>query len=324
MSSRIDYPSPLRSSRCRTSCAKILMLPAAIFVGHFDWNCGIVSAAAFALGGRWIPGKWPSCKGIPLRRGMRFGRWFGRSRFEASAAGNLLACISFLWGKSSMENVFGRQDFSTTDSVSHSAIQHAPLGRTDMLAKRVCDVALAATILVLLSPLMLLVSLIIKLESTGPIIFRQRRVGFNGRDFTIYKFRTMSVLEDGRQISQTRRNDPRITKVGGVLRQSSIDELPQLFNVIKGEMSLVGPRPHAVAHDDQYQALISSYAFRRQVKPGLTGWAQINGRRGETRQIQDMERRIELDLWYIDNWSLSLDFKILWGSCFEVLRLSAY
>jgi exopolysaccharide biosynthesis polyprenyl glycosylphosphotransferase len=223
-----------------------------------------------------------------------------------------------------MENVFEQQEFSTRNSVSNSAIQRAPLGRTEMLAKRLCDVALATTILVLLSPLMLLVSLIIKLESTGPIIFRQRRVGFNGREFTIYKFRTMSVLEDGRQISQTRRNDPRVTEVGGVLRQSSIDELPQLFNVIKGEMSLVGPRPHAVAHDDRYQALISSYAFRRQVKPGMTGWAQINGRRGETRQIQDMERRIELDLWYIDNWSLSLDFKIMWASCFEVLRLSAY
>jgi lipopolysaccharide/colanic/teichoic acid biosynthesis glycosyltransferase len=131
-------------------------------------------------------------------------------------------------------------------------------------------------------------------------------------------------LEDGRQIAQTRRNDPRITKVGRILRQSSIDELPQLLNVIKGEMSLVGPRPHAVAHDNHYRALISSYALRQQVKPGISGWAQINGHRGETPLVQDMERRIALDLWYIDNWSLVLELKIMWRSCFEVMRASAY
>jgi lipopolysaccharide/colanic/teichoic acid biosynthesis glycosyltransferase len=135
-----------------------------------------------------------------------------------------------------MENVFGRQDFSTRDSIHRSANQRAPLTRMEMRVKRVCDVALATAILVLLSPLMLLASLIIKSESKGPTIFKQRRVGFNGREFTIYTFRTMSVLEDGRQVSQTRRNDPRVTRVGGVLRQSSIDELPQLFNVIKGEI----------------------------------------------------------------------------------------
>jgi exopolysaccharide biosynthesis polyprenyl glycosylphosphotransferase len=193
-----------------------------------------------------------------------------------------------------------------------------------MVAKRTCDIALALIILVLVSPLMILASLLIKLESAGPIIFKQRRTGFNGREFTIYKFRSMSVLEDGPQIAQTRRNDPRITRVGRMLRQSSIDELPQLLNVLKGEMSLVGPRPHAVAHDDQYRASISSYAFRHHVKPGITGWAQINGQRGETPLVQDMEKRIALDLWYIDNWSLKLDFEIMWRSCFEVVRASAY
>jgi putative colanic acid biosysnthesis UDP-glucose lipid carrier transferase len=223
-----------------------------------------------------------------------------------------------------METAIGQQNFSTESPVSPVAMHNAPLTRIEMLAKRACDVALALVVLALLSPLMLLVSLVIKLDSAGPIIFKQRRTGFNGQEFTIYKFRSMSVLEDGRQIAQTRRNDSRLTKVGRILRQSSIDELPQLLNVLKGEMSLVGPRPHAVAHDDQYRAAISSYAFRHHVKPGITGWAQINGLRGETPLVQDMERRIEFDLWYIDNWSLSLDLKIMWRSCFEVVRASAY
>jgi putative colanic acid biosysnthesis UDP-glucose lipid carrier transferase len=223
-----------------------------------------------------------------------------------------------------METAIGQQNFSTESPVSPVAMHNAPLTRTEMLAKRACDVALALVILVLLSPLMLLASLFIKLESAGPIIFKQRRTGFNGQEFTIYKFRSMSVLEDGRQLTQARRNDPRITRVGRILRQSSIDELPQLLNVLKGEMSLVGPRPHAIAHDDQYRASISSYAFRHHVKPGITGWAQINGMRGETPLVQDMEKRIALDLWYIDNWSLTLDFKIMWRSCFEVVQAKAY
>jgi putative colanic acid biosysnthesis UDP-glucose lipid carrier transferase len=220
--------------------------------------------------------------------------------------------------------VFEQQDFSSRSQLPSSAMQSAPLTRTETLSKRACDVALALVALAILSPLMILVSLIIKLDSAGPIIFKQRRTGFHGREFIIYKFRSMSVLEDGRQIAQTRRNDPRITKVGRILRQSSIDELPQLLNVIKGEMSLVGPRPHAVAHDDQYRTSISSYTVRHHVKPGITGWAQINGQRGETPLVQDMEKRVALDLWYIDNWSLKLDMEIMWRSCFEVMQVKAY
>jgi len=225
---------------------------------------------------------------------------------------------------SSMETAVGHENFSTK-SPSPPVTRHgAPLTPTEMLAKRTFDVALALVILVLLLPLMLLVSLVIKLDSAGPVIFKQRRTGFNGQEFTIFKFRSMSVLEDGTQIAQTRRKDPRVTRVGRMLRQSSIDELPQLLNVLKGEMSLVGPRPHSVAHDDQYRASISSYANRHHVKPGITGWAQINGQRGETPLIQDMEKRIALDLWYIDNWSLALDLKIMWKSCFEVVQARAY
>jgi lipopolysaccharide/colanic/teichoic acid biosynthesis glycosyltransferase len=221
-----------------------------------------------------------------------------------------------------MGTAFGQQ--TTNSPVPPAAMQSAPPTRTERLAKRACDIVLALTALVLLAPLMLMTALAIKLNSLGPVVVRQRQTGFNGRTFSIYKFRTMSALGDGTQIADTRRDDLRIIKVGRVLRQSNIDELPQLFNVLKGDMSLVGPNLHAAAHDDKYRASISSYASRHQVKPGITGWAQINGLRGETPLVQDMEKRIALDLWYIDNWSLRLDLKIMWRSCFEVMRTSAY
>jgi undecaprenyl-phosphate galactose phosphotransferase/putative colanic acid biosynthesis UDP-glucose lipid carrier transferase len=162
--------------------------------------------------------------------------------------------------------------------------------------------------------------MLIKLESPGPVIFSQRRRGFNGREFTLFKFRTMQVLEDGRVIPQARRNDPRVTRFGRILRATSIDELPQLINILRGDMSLVGPRPHAVAHDDGYIASIANYAFRQHVKPGLTGWAQVNGFRGETPRLELMERRVDCDLWYIKNWSFWLDLRIIVLTCFEVLR----
>ena len=220
--------------------------------------------------------------------------------------------------------VLERQSASALDPLPSVELQRAPLTRPERLAKRAGDIALASLALILLSPLMLLSALAIKLDSAGPAIFRQRRIGFDGQAFSIYKFRTMRVMEDGPQIAQTRRGDPRVTRIGRLLRQSSIDELPQLFNVLKGDMALVGPRPHAIAHDDEYRALIASYAFRHHVKPGITGWAQVNGQRGETRRIEAMEKRVEYDLWYIDNWSLTLDLRILWRTCFEVARQTAY
>ena len=162
-----------------------------------------------------------------------------------------------------------------------------------------------------MAPLFAAVGLLIKLESPGPVIFRQDRKGFNGRVFTIFKFRTMNVLENGRVIPQARTNDARVTRVGRILRATSIDELPQLINVLLGQMSLVGPRPHAIAHDDGYTELIANYAFRQHVKPGLTGWAQVNGFRGETSRLELMERRVDCDLWYIRNWSFWLDLRII-------------
>ena len=199
-------------------------------------------------------------------------------------------------------------------------LQRPPLSSDELALKRALDLVLASALLIALAPLFLAVALLIKFESAGPVIFSQRRKGFNGREFTIFKFRTMNVLEDGHVIHQTRKNDPRVTRVGRILRATSIDELPQLLNVLYGHMSLVGPRPHAAAHDDGYIKVIAKYAFRQHVKPGLTGWAQVNGFRGETAQLDLMEKRIDCDLWYIKNWSFWLDLRILLLTSVEVLR----
>jgi undecaprenyl-phosphate galactose phosphotransferase/putative colanic acid biosynthesis UDP-glucose lipid carrier transferase len=197
-------------------------------------------------------------------------------------------------------------------------LQRAPLTTTEQLQKRLLDVLVATAAVVILSPLILLTALAIKLDSRGPVVFRQRRNGFNGQQFVIFKFRSMTVAEDGAVVVQAKRSDARITRIGAVLRRTSIDELPQLFNVIRGDMSLVGPRPHALAHDNQYSELIGNYAFRHHVKPGITGWAQVNRHRGETALVSQMEARVEHDLWYINNWSLWLDLKILLRTAFEV------
>lgn len=202
-------------------------------------------------------------------------------------------------------------------------LRRAPLSRTERAAKRFFDFSLAAAGLLTLLPLMLVTALLIKLDSRGPVFFLQKRNGFNGRPFNIFKFRTMLVLESDRVVLQATRNDPRVTRLGRWLRRSSIDELPQLLNVIRGEMSLVGPRPHATSHNSEYEKLIANYAFRHHVKPGLTGWAQVNGYRGETPQIGQMERRVEHDLWYINNWSPLLDLRILLWTVGVALRQSA-
>jgi Undecaprenyl-phosphate glucose phosphotransferase len=191
-------------------------------------------------------------------------------------------------------------------------LKRAPLSIAEQALKRAFDVLAAGLGIILLSPLLLTSVLLIKLDSKGPVLFTQTRNGFNGRSFRIFKFRTMSVLEDGPQIRQAIRNDPRVTGVGRWLRRTSIDELPQLFNVLGGSMSLVGPRPHAVAHNTEYERIVANYAFRYHVKPGISGWAQVNGFRGETSTVNLMEKRVEADLWYVSNWSFWLDVRILW------------
>jgi Undecaprenyl-phosphate glucose phosphotransferase len=203
-------------------------------------------------------------------------------------------------------------------------IQRAPLTMIEQFVKRCFDMIGATLVLLLLAPLMLLAALLIKLDSHGPVFFVQTRNGFNGHAFRIVKFRTMRVLEDGNIIRQATRNDPRVTRLGRWLRRTNIDELPQLFNVLNGEMSLVGPRPHAVAHNNEYDKLIANYALRNHVKPGITGWAQVNGYRGETPTTDLMEQRVERDLWYINNWSLWLDIRILFRTLILGVQPMAY
>jgi len=199
-------------------------------------------------------------------------------------------------------------------------LQRGPRTFLERAVKRTIDVAVAATTLLLLIPLFVMTAIAIKLDSPGPVIFRQRRSGFNGRQFHIMKFRTMSVLEDGETVVQAERNDSRVTRVGNWLRRTSIDELPQLFNVLQGNMSIIGPRPHALAHDSEFSNLVAKYAYRHHVKPGITGWAQVNGQRGRTNTVMDIEKRLELDLWYIDNWSLGLDFKIALMTVIKIIQ----
>ncbi len=198
--------------------------------------------------------------------------------------------------------------------------QRAPLSLSERFAKRLFDIVLGVSGIVLLMPMFVIIAIAIKLDSPGDALFRQTRCGFNSRRFKIFKFRTMTDIEDGPTITQAVRGDRRITRLGAWLRRTSIDELPQLFNVVSGEMSLVGPRPHAAAHDDYYAEQISHYAFRHHMKPGITGWAQIRGCRGETPTVQSMKERVEHDIWYVDNWSVTLDIQIVLLTALEVIR----
>jgi polysaccharide biosynthesis protein PslA len=198
--------------------------------------------------------------------------------------------------------------FATTPAVSLTA---PPLGTGQRALKRSLDFVLASLGLVLLAPVFAVVAAAVKLNSPGPVFFRQRRRGYNHREFRIWKFRTMTTMEDGTSIQQAKPNDARVTFIGRLLRRTSIDELPQLLNVLAGDMSLVGPRPHAIAHDELYEVRIPEYARRSNVRPGITGWAQINGYRGQTKTDDDMRGRVDHDLYYIDNWSILLDIYII-------------
>jgi putative colanic acid biosynthesis UDP-glucose lipid carrier transferase len=186
-----------------------------------------------------------------------------------------------------------------------------PFTGTNRLVKRLSDIALATLILMLISPLLLAIAIGIRLSSPGPVLFRQRRNGLDGEEIVVYKFRSMRSQDDGPVVRQATRDDPRITPFGAFLRRTSLDELPQFINVLQGRMSIVGPRPHAVAHNEQYRQLIKAYMVRHKVKPGITGWAQINGHRGETDTIEKMRSRVEYDLEYLRNWSLGLDLQII-------------
>jgi putative colanic acid biosynthesis UDP-glucose lipid carrier transferase len=191
------------------------------------------------------------------------------------------------------------------------SVYDTPLDSVGRMLKRLEDIVIAALVLVLITVPMVAIALLVKLTSPGPILFRQRRYGLNGDEIMVWKFRTMTVCEDGETIQQATRNDARITAVGSFLRKTSLDELPQFFNVLQGTMSIVGPRPHAIAHNEMYRKEIDGYMQRHLVKPGITGWAQINGWRGETDTTEKMIKRVEYDMHYIRNWSLWFDLKII-------------
>jgi putative colanic acid biosynthesis UDP-glucose lipid carrier transferase len=199
------------------------------------------------------------------------------------------------------------------------SVFETPFYGIDGIVKQIVDFAGSAILLLLLSLPMLLVALAIKLSSPGPVFFRQRRYGLDGREIRVWKFRTMTVCEDGPVAVQAVKNDARVTRIGAVLRRTSMDELPQLFNVLTGGMSLVGPRPHANALNEQFRSRVEGYMLRHKVKPGMTGLAQVNGWRGETDTPEKMEKRIEFDLRYIREWSLWLDIKILLQTPLEVI-----
>ncbi|MHB5626815.1 undecaprenyl-phosphate glucose phosphotransferase, partial [Klebsiella pneumoniae] len=193
----------------------------------------------------------------------------------------------------------------------------SPLNGINMVFKRLEDIIVSSLILILISPILLVIATAVKTTSKGPVIFRQVRYGMDGKPIKVWKFRSMTVMENDDKVIQATKNDIRVTKVGKFLRSTSLDELPQFFNVLFGQMSVVGPRPHAVSHNEQYRSLIQGYMLRHKVKPGITGLAQINGWRGETDTLEKMEKRIEYDLLYIRGWSIWLDLKIIFLTVFK-------
>lgn len=200
------------------------------------------------------------------------------------------------------------------------AVCETPFRGTDGLIKRLSDIVLASVILLLISPVLLAIAIGVKWTSPGPVFFKQRRYGLDGAEILVYKFRSMTVCEDGGVVTQAKKGDSRVTPFGGFLRRTSLDELPQFINVLQGRMSIVGPRPHAVAHNEQYRKVIKGYMVRHKVRPGITGWAQVNGFRGETETVDKMQSRVEYDLDYLRNWSLRLDIHIILKTVLVVFR----
>lgn len=206
---------------------------------------------------------------------------------------------------------------SSLDGIPVLSLHESPFYGVDGWVKRLEDLVVASLILLIIALPMVVIALGVKLTSPGPVLFKQRRYGLNGAVVEVWKFRSMSVCEDGDKVTQASKGDMRITPFGAFLRRTSLDELPQFFNVLQGTMSVVGPRPHAVSHNEQYRKLIRGYMLRHKVKPGITGWAQISGWRGETETLDKMEMRVKFDLEYVQNWSLWLDSKIIFMTVFK-------
>jgi putative colanic acid biosynthesis UDP-glucose lipid carrier transferase len=231
--------------------------------------------------------------------------------------------------KDTTASIFFVPDMFVTDLIQGRAgsvcgmpvisVCETPFTGFDGVVKRLSDIVFSIIILLLISPVLICISLAVKAGSPGPVIFRQRRYGLDGKEIVVYKFRSMTVTEDGATVQQARKNDSRVTPLGAFLRKTSLDELPQFVNVLQGRMSIVGPRPHAVAHNEMYRKLIKGYMVRHKVKPGITGWAQVNGFRGETETLDKMQGRIDFDLDYLRHWSLQLDLYII----FRTVKLVA-
>jgi Undecaprenyl-phosphate glucose phosphotransferase len=237
--------------------------------------------------------------------------WSQTETIERCAETFMTLPVEIHIGPEQILHKFEEVKLSKLGPVTSLQLTRRPLTRTEIARKRLFDLIVAAVALIALTPVLLAVAALVWLDSPGPVFFVQRRYGFNQQPFRIIKFRTMRTLDDGPVIAQATKNDPRLTRIGRFLRRWNIDEIPQLFNVLTGDMSLVGPRPHALAHDHEYEQRIALYARRHNVKPGITGWAQIHGCRGEVDTEAKMQRRLEHDLFYIDNWSLWLDLQIM-------------
>lgn len=228
--------------------------------------------------------------------------------------------VSFYYVPQFGPTVTRRFELQTIGNVPLMAVRPYPLSGTfNRAVKRIVDIVGSLLALCLTAPLWPFIAIGIKLSSPGPIFFRQARTGYRGREFICLKFRTMRENKDS-DVVQATKDDPRKTRFGNLLRRTNIDELPQLLNVLKGDMSLVGPRPHMVHHTEMYSKLIEKYMLRHIIKPGITGWAQVNGYRGETKELWQMEKRVECDVWYAENWNLMLDFKILFLTVWNMIR----
>ena len=243
--------------------------------------------------------------------------WSSTETIDASIDAFMRVPASIHLGPERVLERFNDVELERNGPITSISLVRRPLTVAEVVMKRCVDIVLATIALILLSPVFLITALLIKLDSPGPVLFFQRRYGFNQETFRICKFRSMKTMEDDRNVRQATKNDDRITRVGRIIRKLNIDELPQLLNVLLGDMSLIGPRPHALVHDQQYDRSIEFYARRHNVKPGITGWAQVNGFRGETTTEDKMRGRVEHDLYYIDNWSMTLDFQILWLTVFS-------
>ncbi|KHT39446.1 undecaprenyl-phosphate glucose phosphotransferase [Pectobacterium brasiliense] len=218
-----------------------------------------------------------------------------------------------------------RSRSETVNGISVISLYDTPMSGINRIIKRIEDIVISLLIILLISPILFIIAILIKWTSPGPVIFKQMRYGLDGKAIEVWKFRSMTVMENGDDVIQAKKNDPRLTPIGGFLRKTSLDELPQFFNVVLGDMSIVGPRPHAIYHNEQYRKLIDGYMLRHKMKPGITGWAQINGWRGETDTLEKMEKRIEFDLEYIQSWSVWLDVKIIFFTIFKgFINKSAY